>query len=99
VPERIDDVAVAVTVELVAGGTLNGRPELLGPRDRRIDVLDVDEQCDRRAFESEGGALVPMNGEASSTITTESPISISAWAMVPPGPGNRMRSVAPNASA
>jgi hypothetical protein len=27
------------------------------------------------------------------------PIWISAWAMVPPGPGNRIRSIAPNTSA
>ena len=47
---------------------------------------------------AEGGALVPMNGDASSTMTTESPISISACAIVPPGPGTRMRSVAPNTS-
>jgi hypothetical protein len=46
-----------------------------------------------------GGALLPCSGDSSSTITTESPIWISAWATVPPGPGKRMRSVAPNTAA
>jgi hypothetical protein len=41
---------------------------------------------------------VPVMGDASSIITTESPISISACAIVSPGPGMRMRSVAPKAS-
>jgi hypothetical protein len=46
-----------------------------------------------------GGALLPCSGTSSSMMTTESPIWISAWATVPPGPGKRMRSVAPNTSA
>ena len=46
-----------------------------------------------------GGALVPRRGSSSSTITTESPIWVSAWAMLPSGPGNRIRSAAPNTSA
>src|SRR6202790_2641458 len=40
-----------------------------------------------------------MYGDSSSTMITESPISISAWAIVPSGPGKRMRSVAPKISA
>jgi len=96
VPERIDDVPVPVTVELILRGALHGRPELRGAGDDRVNVLDVDEQEGRRAGQA---TWVPSCGASSAMITTESPIWISAWTMVPPGPGVRMRSVAPNTAA
>src|SRR5215204_3510852 len=49
VPERVHDVPVPVAVELVLGGTLQGRAQLHRSPDDRVDVLDVDEQRGRRA--------------------------------------------------
>src|SRR5262249_49480490 len=54
VPERVHNVAVPVTVELVLRGTLHGRAELYGPCDDRIHVLDVDEQRSRGAGQPTG---------------------------------------------
>lgn len=44
-------------------------------------------------------AIVRPDGEASSTVRTDSPISISTRAIVPSGRGNRVGSVVPNTSA
>jgi hypothetical protein len=92
--ERVDDVAVPVAVELVLRWPLQLRAELHRSRDNVVHVLDVDikerrgagEAIRRRRFRPE---------DSSSTMTTESPISISAWATVPSEFGMRIRSVAP----
>src|SRR5215469_12085159 len=44
VPERVGDVPVAVTVELVLRGALHRRAEFGSARDDRVDVIDVNEQ-------------------------------------------------------
>ena len=99
-PNGVHDEAVPVTVELVLRSPPRPRAERDGPGHHGVDVLDVDELELRGAGQATGrGALVPRWGSSSSTMTTASPIWISEWAIVPPGPGNRMRSVAPNTSA
>jgi hypothetical protein len=49
-----------------------------------------------RLIPARAARSVPRCGSSSSTMTTESPIWISAWAIVPSGPGKRMRSPVPN---
>jgi hypothetical protein len=46
-PERVDDVAVPVAVELVLRGTNQRRAEFHGSRDHLVHMLDVDEQRGR----------------------------------------------------
>ena len=46
VPERIDDVPVPVTVELVLRGALQRRSEFHRAGDDRVDVLDIEHQAD-----------------------------------------------------
>src|SRR5205807_6250300 len=53
-PERIDDVPVPVTVELVLRLALHLRSEFGGAGDDRVDVLYVDEQRRRRAGQAAG---------------------------------------------
>ena len=97
--ERVDDVTVSVAVELVLRGPLELRAELHRPRDNVVHVLNVDVKEGRGAGQAVGRRRFgPLFRGRSSTMRTESPISISAWATVPSGLGKRIRSVAPNTS-
>ena len=52
-------------------------------------LIDAMAEAKNKDKPSAGGALVPLSGNSSSRMTTESPIWISACEIVPPGPGKR----------
>ena len=73
--------------------TFRGDWQLTNPHMVLFGPADPDSSEDGEpATPPGGGAWVPRSGTSSSMMTTESPIWISAWATVPPGPGKRMRS-------
>ena len=96
VPVRIAELAEAVAPELVRGLLGDRRPSVLRALHDRVDVLDEEEDPDGRSSDL-GRRRVTNCGNASQSMTTASPITSSACAILPSGAAILPRSVAPNA--
>ena len=94
--ERILHLAEAVAPELVRGGHGD-----VAPASAAVWIASSTSSTYMKSPielpPSSFGDLVVNCGNASASMTTESPISSSQWAIVPPGPSIRERSFAPKA--